>query len=58
MKNVSKLKEFFKSCLALIHDKDVVAKLTTLIEDTTEDLRPKKESIKLGENRRHDKNYK
>ena len=38
MKKVSKLKEFFKSCLALIHDKYVVSKLTTLIEETTEDL--------------------
>ena len=31
MKKVSKLKEFFKICLALIHDKDVVAKLVALI---------------------------
>ena len=30
MKNVSKLKEFFKICLALIHDRDGVAVLTTL----------------------------
>ena len=28
---VSKLKEFFKSLLLLIHDKDVVAKLTSLV---------------------------
>ena len=38
MKKVSKLKEIFKSCLALINDKDVVAELTTLIEETPEDL--------------------
>ena len=42
MKKVSKLKEFFKSFLALIHDKDVGAKLKTLIEETIEDLRPGK----------------
>ena len=38
MKNISKLKEFFKSCLALINDKDVVTELTTLIEETPYDL--------------------
>ena len=38
MKKVSKLKEFFKSCLALINDKDVVAELTALIEETLDDL--------------------
>ena len=37
MKKVSKLKEFFKSFLSLIHDRDVVAKLTALIEETLED---------------------
>ena len=37
MKKVSKLKEFFKSCLALIHDKDAIVELKTLIEETTED---------------------
>ena len=31
MKKVSKIKEFFKSCLALIHDKDVVVELKSLI---------------------------
>ena len=31
---VSKLKEFFKSFLALIHDKGVVTELTKLIEET------------------------
>ena len=38
MKNVSKLKEFFKMCLTLINDKDVVVELTTLIEETPDDL--------------------
>ena len=38
MKKVSKLKEFFKICLALINDKDVVVELTTLIEETRDDL--------------------
>ena len=38
MKKVSKLKEFFKSCLAIINDKDVVTELTTLIEETPEHL--------------------
>ena len=37
LKKVSKLKEFFKSCLALIHDKDAVTELTTLIEETVKD---------------------
>ena len=40
--------EFFKSSLALIHDKDVVTELTTLIEDTTEDLRPEKRVNHIG----------
>ena len=39
MKNV---REFFKICLALIHYKDEVAELTTLIDETKEDLRPNK----------------
>ena len=34
-KKVSKLKEFFKSCLALIHDKYDVIELEKLIEKTT-----------------------
>ena len=42
MKKVSKLKEFFKICLALINDKDVFVELTTLIQETIEDLRPEK----------------
>ena len=42
MKKVSKLKEIFKSFLALINDKYVFTELTTLIEETTEDLRPEK----------------
>ena len=37
MKKVSKLKEFFKSCLALINDKSVVTEMTSLIEETPED---------------------
>ena len=42
MKKVSNLKELFKNCLALIHDRDVVEELTTLIEETPEELRPEK----------------
>ena len=42
MKKVSKIKEFFKSCLALIHDRYVVADLITLIEETSKYLRPEK----------------
>ena len=38
MKFFSKHKEFFKSFLALINDKYVVAELTTLIKETTDDL--------------------
>ena len=41
MKKVSKLKYFFKNCLALINDKDVVAELAALIEETPDYLRPK-----------------
>ena len=48
MKNVSKSKEFLKICLALIHDKDVVTKLETLIEETPEDLRPEKRVNHIG----------
>ena len=43
MKKVSsKLKYFFKICLALIHDKDAIAELATLVEETPEVLQPKK----------------
>ena len=38
MTKVSKIKDFFKSCLALIHDREAVAELTTLIKETPEDL--------------------
>ena len=48
MKKVSKLKDFFKICLALIHDKDVVEELTTLIEETSEDLWPEKRINRIG----------
>ena len=48
MKNVSKLKEFFKSCLALIHDRDDVAKLTTLVEETPRDQQPEKRVNHIG----------
>ena len=41
-KKVSKLKDFFKSFLALIHEKYVVSELTALIEDNTEYLHPKR----------------
>ena len=42
MQKVSKLKDFFKICLAIISDKNVVAELTTLIEENPDDLQPKK----------------
>ena len=42
MKKVSKLKYFFKSCLALISDKYVLAELTTLIAENPHDLRIEK----------------
>ena len=35
MKKVSKLKYIFKSCLALIHDKNDVVELTALIEENS-----------------------
>ena len=38
VKKVSKLKEFFKSCLALINDKDVVIELIALIEENSKYL--------------------
>ena len=31
--NVSKFKEFLKSCLTLIEDKGVIAKLSTLVKE-------------------------
>ena len=42
MKKVSKIKEFFKNCLALINDKYAIIELITLIEETLDDLHPKK----------------
>ena len=48
MKKVSKLKEFFKICLELINDKDVVTELTTLIEETPDDLWPEKRVNHIG----------
>ena len=48
MKKVSKLKEFFKSCSELINDKDDVAELTTVIEETPYDLRPEKRVNHIG----------
>ena len=39
-KKVSKLKYFFEICLALIEDKDVVAELSTLVEETQPSVRP------------------
>ena len=41
-KKVSKLKEIFKKKFTLIHDKDVVIELTTLIDYNTKYLHPKK----------------
>ena len=48
MRKASKLKDFFKSCLELIHDKYVVAKLTTLIEETPEELQPERRVNHVG----------
>ena len=48
MKKVNKLKYFFKICLALIHDKDAVAEMTSLIEERTDDLRPDKRVNHIG----------
>ena len=48
MKKVSNIKEFFKNCLTLIHDKDVVTELTSLIEEMTKDLRPEKRVNHIG----------
>ena len=47
-KKVSKLKEFLKSCLELIHEKYVIVELTTLIEDNTRYLRPKRRVNQVG----------
>ena len=47
-KKVSKLKDVFKICLALIHDKYAIAKLTTLIEDNTVDMRHEKRVNHVG----------
>ena len=47
-KKVSKLKDFFKSCLALIHDKYIVTELTKLIEETFKDLRTEKHINHIG----------
>ena len=47
-KKVSKLKEIFKSCLALIHDKDAVTDLKTLIEETIKDLQLEKKVNHIG----------
>ena len=38
VEKVSKLKEFFKSCLAIIQDKDVVAEFIALIEEPQEEV--------------------
>ena len=48
MKKVSKLKYFFKICLVLIHDRDVVTELTNLIEETPKYLRPEKRVNHIG----------
>ena len=42
MKRVSKIKEIFKICFALLNDKDVVVELTTLIEWIINNVQPKK----------------
>ena len=48
MKKVSNIKDFFKICLALINDKDVITELTALIEETPDDLRPEKRVNHIG----------
>ena len=42
LKNVSKLKSFLSSCLALIQDKDVITKIQEIIEETLVETYPKK----------------
>ena len=42
------MKELFKSCLALITNKYVVAELATLIEGHQEDVRPEKRVSHTG----------
>ena len=41
-KKVSKLKSFLSSCLVLIHDKDFIAELQALIEETPLELQPER----------------
>ena len=53
-KKVSKLKEFFKSGLALIHEKDVVVELKTLIEDNTSDMHHEKRFNQVKRKQRTD----
>ena len=53
IKRVSKLKEIFKMFLALIYDGDVFTKLTTLIEETPEVLRPEKRVNHIERGLRH-----
>ena len=48
IKKVSKLKEFFKSYLALIHDKDAIVGLATLIEETPDDMQHEKRVNHIG----------
>ena len=47
MRKVSKLKEIFKIFLSLIHDKDIVSKLTAMIEDVRIDSQLDLEAKKL-----------
>ena len=46
---VTKLKNFFKSCLALIKDKDVVEELSSLVEEPQPSVRPEKKVNHIGE---------
>ena len=48
LKRVSNLKEIFKRFLALIHDRDDVAELRVLIEETIEDLQTEKRVNHVG----------
>ena len=44
----NKIKEFFKSFLSLIQDKDVVVALTSLIEEPQEEVRPDRRVNHVG----------
>ena len=47
IEKVSKLNNFFKHCLALIEDKDVMEELLTLVEEPQPSVRPGEKLITL-----------